>query len=105
MWLSQLMASSLYAMSTPNGSITLHNHPFPSTLRQQAIFTGLISFFAAIGVVIGYAFISAFHASFLVAERESNVKFMQLIAGISIPAYWVSSLLWDIIVYQIPCCT
>ena len=34
--------------------------------------------FIALGIVIGFAFVSAFYASFLVYERENNVKHQQV---------------------------
>jgi hypothetical protein len=73
----QLMNSAIYR--TRGGeSITTRNHPLPYTKKETVFLSGVSSFFVAIGVVIGFAFISAFYASFLVLERESNVKHQQV---------------------------
>jgi hypothetical protein len=71
------MNSAIY--KTRGGeSITTRNHPLPYTKKETVFLSGVSSFFIAIGVVIGFAFISAFYASFLVLERESNVKHQQV---------------------------
>ena len=38
----------------------------------------------------------------IVREREVSAKHQQLISGVSIPAYWVSSLTYDCITYIMP---
>jgi ABC-type transport system involved in multi-copper enzyme maturation permease subunit len=60
------------------GSITAHNFPLPYTGRQDIVLSGVLSFFIALGIVIGFAFVAAFYASFLVYERENNVKHQQV---------------------------
>ncbi len=34
--------------------------------------------------------------SFLILEKEKNLKHMQLICGMNLGAYWISNLLFDI---------
>lgn len=38
---------------------------------------------------------------FIVKERETHVKHQQLISGVSIPAYWLSSFVWDLLQYLV----
>lgn len=102
------MNSALYHNSpsgTATSSITTHNFPLPYTHRQDVVLSGVLTFFIALGIVMGFAFVSAFYASFLVYERENNVKHQQLISGISVNAYWLSTLVWDVILFQLPLCT
>jgi hypothetical protein len=59
-------------------SITIRNHPLPFN-RYESIFLGSLStFLVAIAVVIGFAFVSAFYAAFLVNERENSSKHQQV---------------------------
>ena len=102
--LLQLMNSATYTAGGGNGGITTHNFPLPYTGRQDIVLSGVLSFFIALGIVIGFAFVSAFYASFLVYERENNVKHQQLISGVSINAYWISTLVWDVVLFQLPMC-
>jgi hypothetical protein len=99
------MNSALYAeLNGGTGSITTHNHPLPWTKFFRDIIDGNLTFIAALGMVIGFSFVSAFYASFIVYERENNIKHQQLMAGLSITAYWVSTWLWDTVLFQIPLC-
>ena len=54
-------------------------------------------------VSIGFALIPAAIVSFIVNEREKNLKHMQLISGLDLSAYWISNLAFDIFKSVIPC--
>ena len=41
-------------------------------------------------------------ATFIVVERESKAKHLQTVAGVEPTAYWLATLLWDIINYMFP---
>ncbi len=73
----QMMNSALYKATNPSGSISVHSYPLPFTLRQDIIQSAITSMFIALGIIMGFAFVSAFYASFLVYERENNVKHQQ----------------------------
>jgi len=36
-------------------------------------------------------------------EREKNLKHMQLISGMSLSAYWISNIIFDVLKALIPC--
>ena len=82
--------------------ILTRNHPLPFTGRQRTIISGIESFFAALLLVIAFAFIPASYAIFIVKEREIAAKHQQLISGVSIAAYWVSTFVWDFTSYLLP---
>ncbi len=122
-------------------TITAHSFGLPYTLYEDVFLSAVSTFLIAIAIIIAFAFISAFYASFLVSERENSAKHqqvgvstlahpvwatlmitaamlidaleyacapmscLQLVSGVSIFAYWLSTLTWDILVYQIPMCT
>ena len=54
-------------------------------------------------VSIGFALIPASMISHIVSERSRNLKHMQLLSGMSLTAYWVSNLFFDILKALIPC--
>ena len=58
--------------------------------------------FASFVVSIGFALIPATIASFILNERQKNLKHMQLISGMSLPAYWISNLIFDLFKGLIP---
>ena len=53
-------------------------------------------------VAIGISLIPCTMISFILKEREENLKHMQMVSGMSLTAYWVSNLLADVIKVYIP---
>lgn len=53
-------------------------------------------------VAIGFALIPASIVSFILVEREKNLKHMQLISGMNLSAYWISNYIFDILKAEIP---
>ena len=51
---------------------------------------------------IGISLIPCAMISFILKEREDNLKHMQLISGMSLQAYWLSNMIADIIKVYIP---
>ena len=39
-----------------------------------------------------------------VTERTSKAKHIQFVSGVYVLAYWLSALLWDLIIFLISCC-
>ena len=48
------------------------------------------------------AVLSASFAVFLVRERESNSKALQLVAGAPCSAFWASTFAWDLLNFSLP---
>ncbi|KAH9296106.1 hypothetical protein KI387_039694, partial [Taxus chinensis] len=62
----------------------------------------LDAFSAAIIVNIAFSFIPSSFAVPIVKEREVKAKHQQIISGVSILAYWISTYVWDFISYLLP---
>lgn len=90
------------ATSDRNMSIRTRNHPLPMTESQHLQHHDLDAFSAAIIINIAFSFIPASFAVPIVKEREVKAKHQQLISGVSIISYWVSTFLWDIISFLFP---
>ena len=86
----------------PGASITVSNKPLPLTQLQNDISRSSDAFSAATYIVIAFAFLPASYAIFVVRERETGAKHQQLISGVSLPAYWLATYLWDAASYLIP---
>ena len=84
-------------------SIKTTTHPLPLTARERAIIATASAYVAVLLIAIAFAFVPASFVSFLVKEREVNAKHQQLISGVSILAYWLSTFAWDVCNYIIPC--
>ena len=83
-------------------SITVSNKPLPLTELQNNISSSSDAFSAATYIMIAFAFLPASYAIFVVRERETGAKHQQLISGVSLPAYWLATYLWDSVSYLIP---
>lgn len=53
-------------------------------------------------VAIGFALVPSSIVSHIVGERVNNQKHMQVLSGMSLAAYWLSNLLFDIAKAMIP---
>jgi ATP-binding cassette subfamily A (ABC1) protein 3 len=76
--------------------------PFAFTKAEVDFLNRFNGLTTAIVVSIGYCFIPSAIAVFVVQERETKAKHIQMISGVSIEAYWLSSYLWDFVSCLIP---
>ncbi len=79
-------------------SITTLNSPLPRTITLQA----LISSSTATNIALAMCFVPASYVAFIVKERSDKTKHLQLISGVSIFAYWFSSLIFDLLNFILP---
>ena len=78
-------------------------HPLPLTAVENELRESADAFSSWFLVTLGFPFILGAFATFVVAERQSKAKHLQTVAGVKPPAYWLSTWLWDVANYQIPC--
>ncbi|KAK9664352.1 hypothetical protein RND81_14G035600 [Saponaria officinalis] len=99
-----MMNSAILRLSAFDGNMTIHtrNHPLPLTKSQHLQRHDLDAFSAAIIVTIAFSFIPASFAVPIVKEREVKAKHQQLLSGVSISSYWVSTYLWDFFSFLLP---
>ncbi|KAK1318291.1 ABC transporter A family member 1 [Acorus calamus] len=99
-----LMNSAILRLATRDTNMTIQtrNHPLPMTSSQRSQRHDLDAFSAAIIVNIAFAFIPASFVVAIVKEREVKAKHQQLISGVSILSYWISTFVWDFISFLIP---
>lgn len=80
--------------------LTTYPYPITERLKQTAQTTG--GFIIAFIVSIAFALIPSVMVAFILNEREKNLKHIQLISGMSLPAYWASNIIFDIAKGLIP---
>eukprot|EP00981_Chlorochromonas_danica_P003709 scaffold684_cov167-Ochromonas_danica.AAC.8 len=85
--------------STPTAKIVAHNHPLPVTFKQQSQSATASAFVVSLFVMIAVCFIPTSFAVFVVKEREVKAKHQQIISGVSIYAYWITTYLFDVVSY------
>ena len=85
---------------------TVINDPLPPTVEEQfseqAETFGLGSMVAFV-MIFGMAFLSSSFGVFLIMEKSTKAKHLQIVSGVHSITFWLSKYLWDLINYMIPC--
>ena len=78
-------------------------HPLPITSYEDSVGEADDAFTAWFLIILSFPFIAGSFATFVVEEKQSKAKHLQVVAGVKPISYWLSTWLWDIANYQIPC--
>lgn len=104
--LNMVSGSLKVALSGKDSSISVTNEPMPIAYGGDVdrIMDAVINLFSAICVINAFSFIPAGVVAYIVREREAthNSKHQQLISGVSLVAYWLANIVWDLVVYVAP---
>ena len=102
---TQLMYEAILkeASGNSNFKFKVSSTPFPVTqrLRDREVSSGAISMCFVVG--IGFALIPAGMISFVVNEREKELKQAQVAAGLNIFSYMMANMVFDLFKTLIPC--
>lgn len=92
------LRSALGSDRLGSSTVKIGNQPFPLTSGMKDLAdTGM-----SINLALGFAFIPATVGAFVVLERETGSKHLQVISGVNFLSYWVSTWIWDILNYIVP---
>ncbi|CAN7993624.1 unnamed protein product [Ixodes hexagonus] len=88
--------------------ITVINHPMTDTsflLSKDQILQGT-DVLIAIFIIVAMSFVPASFVLFLVYERYTKAKHLQIVSGVNPVVYWLANYFWDICSYVVPatCC-
>ncbi|KAE9030907.1 ABC transporter A family member 1 [Phytophthora rubi] len=91
--------------STSTVNLKVNNFPLPVTAATKAFSGSAAAFVSAMFICIAFTFLPASIVVFVVKEKqaEHNSKHQQLVSGVSLPAFWLSNYIWDLIMYIVPC--
>ncbi|CAB1115344.1 ABC [Ectocarpus sp. CCAP 1310/34] len=78
-------------------SITTSMHPLPRTRYQNNFDSGVDSFNVTFYILIAFSFVPAAWMAYIVREKETKCKHQQVVSGVGLEAYWLSSYLWDFV--------
>jgi ABC-type multidrug transport system ATPase subunit len=87
--------------NSEDAKITVRNYPLPRTFQQNSESASANAFAASLFFMIACCFIPASFATFVVKEREVKAKHQQIISGVSLSAYWLSTFVWDCVSYSL----
>lgn len=89
-------------LSKPTANIDVTLHPFPNTRGREKLSDTISGFVTAFVFSLSISFIPASIITFIVKEREDQVKHQQMVSGVSIYSYWISNFVFDFLKYLIP---
>ena len=90
------------ALDKPDFEFNVNTQPFPVFWVFQSRSDQTIAFNYAIDVAFAIALIPCVMVSYILNEREKQLKHMQVISGMSLTGYWVANIMSDIIKCYVP---
>ncbi|GMR43182.1 hypothetical protein PMAYCL1PPCAC_13377, partial [Pristionchus mayeri] len=63
---------------------------------------GVTSLILGIAIIVSMSMAVSGYCSFLIRERQKNSKHMQLLSGLPLWLYWLTSFLWDALSFLVP---
>lgn len=103
-YFSQYMYQSILKTVDDSIVFNVETVPFPIFyVFESRVASGQALDFAVL-VSIACALIPCVIISYIIKEREMQLKHMQMSSGVSLPAYWISNLISDIIKTYFPIC-
>ena len=98
------MYQSILKTATDNSSFKFNvkTTPYPVFYVFESYLAGTQAIDFGVIAVIALSLIPCSIIAYIIKERNMQLKHMQMISGVSLPAYWISNMLADIIKTYIP---
>eukprot|EP00897_Mesotaenium_endlicherianum_P001456 jgi/Mesen1/1338/ME000013S00825 len=77
--------------------VVARTHPLPLTRSEARQLELVLTFMAALFVLVPFCYLAATCAVFVVRERAVKAKHLQLVSGASVLAYWTATYVWDLL--------
>ncbi|XP_055488379.1 phospholipid-transporting ATPase ABCA1-like [Leucoraja erinacea] len=106
-----IMNNAILRTNLPEGEdpsmygITAINHPLNLTKEQiseAALMTTSVDVLVSICVIFAMSFVPASFVVFLIQERVTKAKHLQIISGVKPAIYWLANYMWDMCNYVVP---
>jgi ATP-binding cassette subfamily A (ABC1) protein 2 len=75
------------------------NHPLPVTTQAALEIKVVLAVLTALFILVPLCYIPASFVSFLVKERVSKSKHLQIVSSVSPYLYWIATYSWDVTLY------
>ena len=93
---SKLNITSQQRAENPQVAYLAKNHPLPLTGMQSLENRITLSLLAGLFILVPLCYIPASFITFVVRERMSKSKHLQLVSSVSPYLYWATTYLWDV---------
>jgi len=95
------MNEALLGFLGSDATITVSSYPVPLTASFDEYDASGEGFNVSIFILLAFAFIPAGFAQYIVRERETKTKHQQVVSGVHLNGFWISSWIWDFLTYMI----
>jgi len=100
----QMMADATVHSLDSSASVATAMYPFPETRRQSDLFQNFNVDLVVTFIMLAVPFVPAAFITYVVREKEVKSKQQQMVSGVGVIAYWVSTFLWDNLSFCITTC-
>ncbi|XP_063687941.1 phospholipid-transporting ATPase ABCA3-like isoform X2 [Bolinopsis microptera] len=85
-------------------TVTVTDKPLPPSTYEKVnnVNDQIFAFMVAFNVMFGFAFLASSFVIFIVKERISGTRHLQMLSGLNPIVYWVSSFMWDMLNFLVP---
>ena len=96
-----LLMEAFFKTFDSSYSLNVNFHPLPDTARQDELYSNYNQDLVVTFILLALPFVPAAFITFVVREREVKSKHQQMVSGVGVVAYWLSTFLWDNISFLI----
>ncbi|KAG5189428.1 ABC-2 family transporter protein-domain-containing protein, partial [Tribonema minus] len=101
-WLGQLTELKYRTcLNNEQASYTARTHPLPVTAQESIETQTILSVLACLFIIIPLCYAPAAFVTFVVRERATKSKRLQLMSGASPLSYWLATYLWDVTLFMV----
>ena len=87
-------------LKTSSIQYLIKNHPLPITLKDTIEIEVILALLTSIFIIVPLCYIPASFVSFVVKERVSKSKHLQIVSSVSPYLYWFATYTWDMILFS-----
>ena len=95
-----------YSIQNPNYLIEVSNHPLPRTTADKLLqvqYATPQQYQLSENLMFSMSFLAASFAILLVKEKSNKGKHLQQVCGVKLYLFWLTSFLWDYLIYIMAC--
>ena len=100
------LAHDAVLRANTNGTYNLfvENYPLNSTAEEktQEYLESGTDLTVAINTILALSFVPASFVVFLISERVTKAKHLQVVSGLGLSTYWIGNFVWDLLNYMFP---
>ena len=91
----QIIADATVRSLNNLASLSTNYYPLPDTKRQEDLFNNFNVDLVVTFITLALPFVPAAFITYVVREKEVKSKQQQMVSGVGVIAYWISTFLWD----------